>query len=355
MFRAAFPTAPEDAEKAETSWVKLTYDTTGANKSGKARFAGTWVTPEVADSLAEGYALADLIRPLTAATPNPEAIHRKKSTPTQHTPVSSPTPPVVATTPRDGPNPAKRRREASPAPSPSAATTTPKPPPAAKSTPLSSRVEKPVESTPSRLPVTSKRAPSPARSVVPPVTPGSLRRSTRLKSPAPTSAPSSEHTVVGSHSPKTPKVAMTAIREEVTPGGSDETAVDEDAAIARATEVDMHEDVREQRALIERLKAERVWKNNIQGEKTQEVIDVDASDEEVTLVNLNSASSKAQKRAREEEQQQLRFNFREGKWPQVGEQERAIVSNSRARGRVTAERKQLAWGALAFAAGLSAM
>ena len=115
MFRAAFPTAPEEAEKAETSWVKLTYDTTGANKSGKARFAGTWVTPEVAESLADGYSLASLIRPLTAATPNPEAIHRKKAAAaSQEARSESPTPSAAASsTPKDGPNPPKRRREAS--------------------------------------------------------------------------------------------------------------------------------------------------------------------------------------------------------------------------------------------------
>ena len=129
MFRAAFPTAPEEAEKAETSWVKLTYDTTGANKSGKARFAGTWVTPEVAESLAEGYFLSSLIRPLAAATPNPDAIHRKKAAAaaSQEARSESPTPSTAASsTPRDGPNPPKRRREASPVASTTPVAVTPK-------------------------------------------------------------------------------------------------------------------------------------------------------------------------------------------------------------------------------------
>ena len=226
MFRAAFPTAPEEAEKAETSWVKLTYDTTGANKSGKARFAGTWVTPEVAESLADGYSLASLIRPLTAATPNPEAIHRKKAAAaSQEARSESPTPSTAASsTPRDGPNPPKRRREASPVASTTPVAVTPK-----TVTVKSVLVEKHVEQTPSRLALNGKIvAPSPAR-LAPPQTPQSVRRSTRLKSPAPSNQ-SSQRTLVDS--PKTPKVPMPAITEDLTPGGSDETAVDEEAVSA---------------------------------------------------------------------------------------------------------------------------
>lgn len=351
MFRAAFPTAPEEAEKAETSWVKLTYDTTGANKSGKARFAGTWVTPEVAESLADGYSLASLIRPLTAATPNPEAIHRKKAAAaSQEARSESPTPSAAASsTPRDGPNPPKRRREASPVPTPTPVVpVTPK----ATVTVKSVLVEKPVEQTPSRLALNGKIvAPSPARPAPPPQTPQSVRRSTRLKSPAP-STQSSQRTLVDS--PKTPKVPMPAITEDLTPGGSDETAVDEEAVSAEeAMEVDMNEDIREQKALIERLKAERAAKV-IQMQKTQEVIEVDGSDEEATLVNVDK-SSKSQKRAREEEVP-LRFNFSmEVDEHEQEKDERAVAGSSRARAGVAPERKQLAWGALAFAAGLSAM
>ena len=147
---------------------------------------------------------------------------------------------------------------------------------------------------------------------------------------------------------------MPAIAEDLTPGGSDETAVDEEAVSAEeAMEVDMNEDIREQKALIERLKAERAAKV-IQMQKTQEVIDVDGSDEEATLVNVDK-SSKSQKRAREEEVP-LRFNFSmEVDEHEQEKDERAVAGSSRARAGVAPERKQLAWGALAFVAGLSAM
>ncbi|CAL1716679.1 unnamed protein product [Somion occarium] len=358
MFRAAFPTAPDDAEKAEALWVKTTYEVTGANKSGKARFAGTWVTPEVAQSLAEGYSLAALIKPLVLATPDPDAIHRKPKQ-QQPTPVSSPAQLVSATTPKEpGPAPPKRRREASPARSPQTTPAPAKPPLVAKGTPSPSRAEKVVtEPTPSRLPVSTKRAASPARQVPPPATPQSLRRSTRLKSPAPPSgAVSAQATLVGTISPKTPKIPIKPVHEELTPGGSDETAVDEDALhAARATEVDMQEDIREQRELIERLKAERAAKAQAQAVATQEAQEM--SDEEATLIEPSAGAgpSKAQKRAREEEGQ-LKFNIKEpAELEAEVEEERAVVTNSRIRKGMAPERKQLAWGALFFAAGWGAI
>ena len=61
MFRAAFPNATDDMERAEANWVKNNFDIAGANKSGKARFAGTWVTPEVALYLADNYSLGAII------------------------------------------------------------------------------------------------------------------------------------------------------------------------------------------------------------------------------------------------------------------------------------------------------
>ncbi|KAF8753291.1 hypothetical protein RHS01_07150 [Rhizoctonia solani] len=39
MFRAAFPTAGDEAEKVDSNWVKTNYDLTGANGGGKLRLA----------------------------------------------------------------------------------------------------------------------------------------------------------------------------------------------------------------------------------------------------------------------------------------------------------------------------
>lgn len=114
MFRTAFPTAPEDIERKEAAWVKATYDTAGANKSGKARFAGTWVTPEVAVEISKEYNLELVIAPLAEAQPDPTLVYRKSQKTQQPTPVASPTT-QTAGVPRDAAPPAKRRREASPA------------------------------------------------------------------------------------------------------------------------------------------------------------------------------------------------------------------------------------------------
>lgn len=123
MFRTAFPTAPEDIERKEAAWVKATYDTTGANKSGKARFAGTWVTPEVALEIAKDYNLEPVIAPLALAQPDPNMVYRKSQKTTQQpTPAASPVVTQVSVAPRDAAPPAKRRREASPTANPPAET-----------------------------------------------------------------------------------------------------------------------------------------------------------------------------------------------------------------------------------------
>ena len=55
------------------------------------------------------------------------------------------------------------------------------------------------------------------------------------------------------------------------------------------------------------------------------------------------------------EKKEYRFNFKEPGEEEVGE--RAVVTNSRVRllSQLPPERKSLAWGALAFAAGLGAV
>ncbi|OSD06603.1 hypothetical protein PYCCODRAFT_1360769 [Trametes coccinea BRFM310] len=315
MFRAAFPMASEEAEKAETSWVKTAFDTSGANKSGKARFAGTWVTPDVALYLAESYELSSIIPALAAAVPDPNTTFRRARNAQQPTPTASP-----AAEP--GPAPAKRRREGSPAPPRLVNTHT-------------SPVKEPAVVPPSPPP--SRVATSPAP-----------RRSARLKSPGVSASP-----VQPLAAPKTPRTRKAARETVATPGGSDETAVDEDTEAAKIAEPDMQEDIREQRELIAKLKADREAKAQKQ---QQEEEDSEPSPSQHEAEQALTEDSSSAKRPREEEPQELRFNFKEpGQPEEVGE--RAIATNSRIRllSQLPPERKSLAWGALAFAAGLGAI
>lgn len=312
MFRAAFPTASEEAEKSEVNWIKLSFDTSGANKSGKARFAGHWVTPDVALYLAEGYHLGFIIPSLASAVPDPNTTFRRSKNNQQPTPTASP-----AAEP--GPAPAKRRREASPA-APVAPVAVP---PAPAETPVS--------------PPPSRKATSP--------TP---RRSARLRSPPAASQPT-QPLVAPSATPKTPRSRRAAREELPTPAGSDETAVDDDAEAAKVAEPKMHEDIQEQKELIAKLKADRAAAKTRQQDVAKSV----SIETEATLVETEEAAGT--KRAREEEKPEYSFNFKEPGQEEVGE--RAIVTNKRVRllSQLPPERKSLAWGALAFAAGLGAV
>ncbi|CAE6505127.1 unnamed protein product [Rhizoctonia solani] len=89
MFRAAFPSAGDDAEKIDSNWVKTNYDLTGANGGGKLRLAGTWVPPALAVHLASSYSLAHVIYPLAEAQPDATASYRKSSRHTTNGPVNT--------------------------------------------------------------------------------------------------------------------------------------------------------------------------------------------------------------------------------------------------------------------------
>lgn len=312
MFRAAYPNASEEAEKGETNWVKLSFDTSGANKSGRARFAGTWVTPDVALYLAENYGLGSIIPALAAAVPDPNTTFRRARNAQQPTPNASP-----AAEP--GPAPAKRHRHESP--------TTPAP--AAAST---------VTETPGVPP-----SPPPSRSAASPAP----RRSARLKSPPAATSPAQPLVA-----PKTPRTRKAARDAMPTPAGSDETAVDEDVEAAKIAQPDVDEDIREQKELIAKLKADREAAK-AQQQQEEEAPSPSQREAEKALTEDESAGAK---RSREEETQELRFNFKEaGEAEAVTE--RAVATNSRVRvlAQLPPERKSLAWGALAFAAGLGAM
>ncbi|KAG8908492.1 hypothetical protein FRB99_005850 [Tulasnella sp. 403] len=81
MFRACFPTAPDEAEKAETNWVKTNFDTAGSNGGGRLRLAGSWVPPSLALYLATSYSLTDILPALANAVPEAKASYRKSTRP----------------------------------------------------------------------------------------------------------------------------------------------------------------------------------------------------------------------------------------------------------------------------------
>ncbi|THH20721.1 hypothetical protein EW146_g663 [Bondarzewia mesenterica] len=353
MFRAAFPTASEEAEKQESTWVKANYDVSGSNRSGKARFAGTWVSPSVALAIADAYSLSPIMLPLTEAMPDPTIEYRRSSRAQEQTPnksdKSTPTKQMPAPTSMSAPNPAKRRREASPAPK--AVPTTPAKnvaTPAKNTATPAKNVATPVRNvaTPAKSAATPARiAANPAKIVAnsakivttatatttqaATITTPALRRSTRTASPAPAPVPK---TIIASKSLRSP-LQTSHQPEPPTPGGSDETAVDDD--IPDVPGPDASQDIAEQKEMIEAFKAQREANKQQQQEAEPEVVEDSSA-----------------KRAREEEgERALQFNFKE---PET--QERAIATNRRIRMiEMGPERKSFAWGVVAFAAAVGAM
>lgn len=318
MFRAAFPNAPENEEKSELQWVKENHDLSGNNGGPHnpqvTRLAGTWVSPSLARTIGDAYALGDLIKVVVEATPDPKASYRRSgkaaatgnnTTPTAPAVVKNVSPSKAAVKPASrtlptpsptaAPNPAKRRKESSPIPAP------------------------------------------------PPIAPTpSLRRSMRTKSPV----PASSVTVAPLTSiPKTPRTAKLARHEEaLTPQGSDQTVVEEDSEIIEdgITGSELREqDIQEQQELIKNLKKQR------NAAPTTTTITVTEGDETEVVVEMPTKL----KRVREDEEQPLKFEFKE---PEVGE--RAIATNNRVgRFQMEPRTKSFVWGVAAFAFGLSAV
>ncbi|KAG5638890.1 hypothetical protein H0H81_008949 [Sphagnurus paluster] len=322
MFRAAFPNAPDHEEKIELLWVKENYDLSanngGPHNPGVTRLAGTWVSPALARVLGDTYALGDLITAVVDATPDPNANYRrsakssapaKPAEPVSVKPVSASTAAATLPTPSPTagqPNPPKRRKEGSPAP-------------------LSVPVSPPT---------------SPTKALP--------RRSSRTRSPAPRSS-------IGPFSSvsRTPKVQKTVRREEVqilTPGGSDLTVLDEETEVIedRITGSELHEqDVAEQQALVQKLKAER----DAAKKQEHEVADEDEDEESEAAAESPSTGVKRVRKDEDEELKTIPFNPKE---PEVGE--RAIATNARVgRFQLQPRTRQLAWGAAVFAFGMGAV
>lgn len=295
MFRAAFPTASDEAEKAEAAWAKANFETAGTNRSGKARFAGTWVSPVVSLTIGEAYGLTPILEPLTDAMPDPAVEYRKSSRAQGNISMTNPegTPkgvkqqlPTPAPSFGPGPTPAKRvRREASPAATPAPRNTT-------------------------------------ASSVASP------RRSGRTASPA---QPPLPKTLVAKPAKSPLKASRSTAIDPTTPGGSDETAVDED--LPDVPGPDPEQDIAEQRELIANLKKQRDEQQRLQVTENQDE-------------TPSAEASGATKRGRDEVEAPLKFDFKE---PET--EERAIASNRRVSRfiEMTPERRSAAWGTAAFA------
>ena len=323
MFRAAFPTASDDAERDESAWVKANYDVAATSRSGKARFAGTWVSPAVALAISDAYSLHAVLLPLTEAEPDPSTEYRKSSrAQQQQTPDKADKPPSAQKqlpTPSPSvitPNPAKRRREASPAPKTPAAT--------------------PAKTSPTVVVQTS----TPNNAGAAAVTTPALRRSGRTASPAPVPAPKP------ATAPKTPRSTLKIVRqpEPATPGGSDETAVEDE--VPEVPGPDASQDIAEQKEMIEAFKAQREQAQREQNERGEEQEQAQEQDPAAALKD-------SAKRTREEEEP-LRFNFKEPQEPEA--ETRPIATNRRVRMiEMGPERKSFAWGIAAFAAAVGAM
>ncbi|KAG8953116.1 hypothetical protein FRC04_003063 [Tulasnella sp. 424] len=153
MFRAAYPSASEEAEKAELTWVKTNYDIAGQNGGGKLRLAGIWVPPGLALHFADHYGLTNILPSLAHATPEEKAAYRKNARTTggstvvaavpaagtttssqpestsglgiptslpptsPKSPKTTPSKPAKASSPARQPPPKRSRKSASPAPS----------------------------------------------------------------------------------------------------------------------------------------------------------------------------------------------------------------------------------------------
>ena len=298
MFRATYPQATEDAEKAEINWIKNNYELSGANKTGRARFAGTWAGIDVALNIADTYSISHLLPSLINAVPDPAQIYSKSRGKTATQPLTpQPTPP----SPPKPTGPNKRRKEGTPQPTTTRASPAPAPTP-----------------TPALIEITSP-APAP--------TP---RRSTRLKSPAPAPVP------LPLSPRRTPKLQRARVELEEThvpptPATPEVTQTEEEEAVV-ATEPNMAEDILEQRELIAGLKAQRAAAI-ARGEEQKE-----------------TASSL--KRTIEEVEPPLVFNPKE---PEV--EPRAVATNSKIRflRNTSPQTKSVFWGVAAFAAGVGAV
>ena len=339
MFRAAFPNAGENDEKAEIHWVKENFDLSGNNGSSNdphtTRLAGTWIDPQLALELAKDYSLGSLVKIIVDATPDPNGNYRRSARGTTVGPATSVlAPPLKSTTSTTVLASTAQSSTIVVSKTPSSTKTLPTPSPTSTKPPSKRRKE-------------TLSVPSPAASSVKPLlrvsaspsasktTVVAPRRSNRKsKSPAPrTMAPLPV---------RTPKRGIRKDQSAMTSSSLDLAAVDEEGQIVEdgvaGTEL-MEEDIKEQKRLITELK------------KEEEAALPSWQPGETSMEESDHTSTSSKKREREDEDQPLAFEFKEPE-----KEERAIATNSRVT-RFTLEprTKSFAWGVAAFAVGMGAV
>ena len=364
MFRAAFPTSPEELEKVESAWVKQSFDCSTANGgSGKSslRLAGTWVHPETASELAPLYYLEPIVTSLLSACPDPNQEYRRSTKAGSNNNNNSNAPPTSASTengasspvkasgraplsPRASPKPTKRRREEREAT-----------PDSQSSTGLG---------LPTRRVV---RGSSPALPVVPGSGSGSpntqrISRTKMTKTVVNRSSP-----VKGESSPKKAGVTATATAATTTTRSVivEKVREEEDEEVVDVPGPNMHEDIAEQKELIAKLKAERdanaaaaLAAAAATASKTEAEDSKEGKEEEEEETQVPEPEPQSSKRAREDEQEGgqqevLQFKFREPEEQEVIAA-REIRSNKRLSLDLEPQQKSAAWGALWFVSGLAA-
>jgi len=304
MFRAAYPTASEEDERREVNYVRAAFDLSGNNGSSKdttiTRLAGTWVSKDVAMELARDYGLESLMETVCDAVPDESVAYRRSgksavNSPGQgvtHTGVPALDVPVTKKSRRDSPvqsSPAK---------------------PLSKSTPIKTP-SKPVSTPSKQTPTKTAPRKSTPRSAIPTLASNSTPRkeqTVRALGLTKPDRPSSPDTVVG-----VPKE-------------------DDEKVVSNVAAHELHDqDVREQKDMIDRLKAQR-----------------SATDVEMEI---------QPKRTREQVDEGPKFEFREPE-PEDVKENRLVVSNKRVVRRfqqLQPEQKSVAWGVAAFAVGISAI
>ncbi|KAJ3573648.1 hypothetical protein NP233_g2298 [Leucocoprinus birnbaumii] len=338
MFRAAFPLASEEAERAELLWVKENHDLSGTNGSSReshiTRLAGTWVAPELAIELGDQYAIGPLISIVVNATPDPNTVYKRSAkAAAASASVAEVNRSTMAASTTTVIQQASNSSIVANAGSMSSATSTNRG--AVNSLPTPS----PTGSLPNPPKRRKESSPAPQTTDASPLkTP--LRRSNRAKSPALKSVTA----LTSANTPaKTPKKRL----EQMTPV-SDKDVKDEDGdKVEEVAAKQLHdEDVLEQKKLISDLKAQRAARAQQAAEDgAQEDTEANAGEEEST-----SEVQASKKRGREEGEPEYKLNIKE---PEVGE--RAIATNRRVRFQMEPRTRSFAWGVAAFAVGMGAV
>jgi len=332
MFRAAYPLASEEDERAELLWVKENHDLSGNNGSTKEnhiiRLAGTWVGIALAVELGDQYAIGPLIQIVVNAQPDPNANYRRSA----RTIVVSSKEEVQKNTTTISVNPNIVQQAST--------TSTGANIVSATFSPISSGVS--MHGAANH--VTSEPLPT-----SPPGTPPNPSKRRKENSPSKTPLWQSNHaTSPALKSVNTPaRVPMKWMRQ-MTPI-PDKAGPDEDSNhVEKLAAQELHDqDVIEQKKLISDLKDKRAAVENEREDQTVENRkSEDGVDEEVS----STSAPPLKKRVRGNEEPEYRLEFKE---PEVGE--RKISTNRRVRFQLEPRTRSFAWGIAAFAVGMGAV